>query len=77
MGFHEPCRGWSLRDGTAKVAAPFGGISRRHCVSGRRTAGVRPVGSIDPAATRVVEVVARLRPRSRASLVLRRAAYVR
>jgi hypothetical protein len=44
---------------------------------GQRTAGFRPVDASNPGATRVLEVVAQLKPRARACVVLRRAAYVR
>jgi 2-polyprenyl-3-methyl-5-hydroxy-6-metoxy-1,4-benzoquinol methylase len=44
---------------------------------GQRTAGFSPVDASNPDATRVLEVVVQLKPRARASVVLRRAAYVR
>jgi 2-polyprenyl-3-methyl-5-hydroxy-6-metoxy-1,4-benzoquinol methylase len=44
---------------------------------GSRTAGFKPVDASNPGATTVLEVVAQLKPRARASVVLRRAAYVR
>jgi 2-polyprenyl-3-methyl-5-hydroxy-6-metoxy-1,4-benzoquinol methylase len=44
---------------------------------GQGSGGFRPVDQADPGATRVIEVVARLRPRARAALVLRRMAVVR
>lgn len=43
---------------------------------GEATAGFRPLDQSNPGATRVVEVVAGLRPRAKATLVLRRVAVV-
>jgi 2-polyprenyl-3-methyl-5-hydroxy-6-metoxy-1,4-benzoquinol methylase len=43
---------------------------------GQASGGFRPMDRSDPGATRVVEVVARLRPRTKAALVLRRLAVV-
>jgi 2-polyprenyl-3-methyl-5-hydroxy-6-metoxy-1,4-benzoquinol methylase len=44
---------------------------------GVATAGFKPIDASDPGTTRVVEIVAQLRRGSKASVVLRRAAYVR
>jgi 2-polyprenyl-3-methyl-5-hydroxy-6-metoxy-1,4-benzoquinol methylase len=44
---------------------------------GRATGGFKPVTESAASTTRVVEIVVQLKPRSTASLVLRRAAYVR
>lgn len=66
---------WELRRGLRRRVPKA--MSTYVLRPGQASGGFRPLYQSDPGATRVVEVVARLRPRAKVALVLRRVAVVR